>query len=398
MFKKIKKGFTLVELVIVIAIVAILAAVSVGAYFGITDSANNSRLEQESKQVYTAVQTVALAPNDHSSLSSSGLIITNLQKFETELEKNLGKDVYLTDVVDEKASIGPTICFSAEAYVKATLGGSTVYRSFQYHNAEIGGKKYVADIVTGEGHVAKVDSTTTPDTPSDPAVASKIVLTEYHITLGHNSEGYKVEATVYDQYNEPMDVLGEWVEFENNALAYSPTQGLNRLVVWGQNNGVAKFKFVYQDIESDILTISVVIEEQTIKSYVITYPLGTTTNMTGNNDAALFGLNAQEIDIKSVKCTPSNRVGLNKDGTIRLYADKDSGDGNELHITVANGTINSVNLRLGDSVSNFTVNGLTGSKEQATYLVDSNTVIIKNTHLGTSTQLHLASIELRCTI
>lgn len=258
MFKKIKKGFTLVELVIVIAIVAILAAVSVGAYFGITDSANNSRLEQESKQVYTAVQTVALAPNDHSSLSSSGLIITNLQKFETELEKSLGKDVYLTDVVDEKVSTVPTICFSAETYVKAELGGSTVYKSFQYHIAEVGGKKYVADVVTGEGHVAKVQSTTTPEDPTGPAVANRIVLTEYNVTLGHNSDGYMVEATVYDQYNQPMDVLGEWVLVgANNAIAYSPTQGLNRLVIWGQTSGVVTFKFVYANIESDLLTITV---------------------------------------------------------------------------------------------------------------------------------------------
>ena len=46
-FKKAKKGFTLVELVVVIAVIAILAAVSVGAYFGVTESANNSKAEQE---------------------------------------------------------------------------------------------------------------------------------------------------------------------------------------------------------------------------------------------------------------------------------------------------------------------------------------------------------------
>ena len=51
LFKKAKKGFTLVELVVVIAVIAILAAVSVGAYFGVTESANNSKLEQEAKQV-----------------------------------------------------------------------------------------------------------------------------------------------------------------------------------------------------------------------------------------------------------------------------------------------------------------------------------------------------------
>ena len=50
LFKKAKKGFTLVELVVVIAVIAILSAVSVGAYFGITESANSSAAEQGAKQ------------------------------------------------------------------------------------------------------------------------------------------------------------------------------------------------------------------------------------------------------------------------------------------------------------------------------------------------------------
>lgn len=49
--RKMRKGFTLVELVIVIAVIAILAAVSVGAYFGVTDSANSSAADQTNKQV-----------------------------------------------------------------------------------------------------------------------------------------------------------------------------------------------------------------------------------------------------------------------------------------------------------------------------------------------------------
>lgn len=50
-FKKLKKGFTLVELVVVIAVIAVLAAVSVGAYFGVTDSANSSNATAAYKQI-----------------------------------------------------------------------------------------------------------------------------------------------------------------------------------------------------------------------------------------------------------------------------------------------------------------------------------------------------------
>ena len=51
MRKLFKKGFTLVELVVVIAVIAIFAAVSVGAYFGVTDSANSSNATAALKQV-----------------------------------------------------------------------------------------------------------------------------------------------------------------------------------------------------------------------------------------------------------------------------------------------------------------------------------------------------------
>ena len=76
MNKKLKKGFTLVELVVVIAVIAILAGVSVGAYFGITDSANTSKCQQEAKGIVTAMQLIASDPEVKGvSLSSTGLTV-----------------------------------------------------------------------------------------------------------------------------------------------------------------------------------------------------------------------------------------------------------------------------------------------------------------------------------
>ena len=62
LFKKAKKGFTLVELVVVIAVIAILAAVSVGAYFGVTESAKNSKADQEAKALHTSIMLVMNDP------------------------------------------------------------------------------------------------------------------------------------------------------------------------------------------------------------------------------------------------------------------------------------------------------------------------------------------------
>lgn len=49
--RSLKKGFTLVELVVVIAVIAVLAAVSVGAYFGITETANLQAAKTHVKQL-----------------------------------------------------------------------------------------------------------------------------------------------------------------------------------------------------------------------------------------------------------------------------------------------------------------------------------------------------------
>lgn len=48
-FSKLKKAFTLVELVIVIAIIAILTSVSIVTYFGVTSSAKKSVLTEEAR-------------------------------------------------------------------------------------------------------------------------------------------------------------------------------------------------------------------------------------------------------------------------------------------------------------------------------------------------------------
>ena len=48
-----KKGFTIVELVIVIAVIAILAAVMIPTFSGVVESANESKTLQDAKNAYT---------------------------------------------------------------------------------------------------------------------------------------------------------------------------------------------------------------------------------------------------------------------------------------------------------------------------------------------------------
>lgn len=160
-FKKAKRGFTLVELVVVIAVIAILAAVSVGAYFGITESANNSRLEQETKQMHTAIQAVALGNNSNAELTSSGLTVKSIKTFEEDVEKNFGGDI--TVCSDAAPVIGnkPTIVLKTDELNKSYT--EKVYKTYEYYQPQIGGKKIITDVVTGD---TKIESSSTKFDPN----------------------------------------------------------------------------------------------------------------------------------------------------------------------------------------------------------------------------------------
>ena len=57
-FKKDQKGFTLVELIVVLVILAILAALLVPALLGYIDRARSSKYLEEARSIYTAIQAV----------------------------------------------------------------------------------------------------------------------------------------------------------------------------------------------------------------------------------------------------------------------------------------------------------------------------------------------------
>ena len=149
LFRKIKKGFTLVELVVVIAVIAILAAVSVGAYFGVTESAKASKLEQESKQLYTAIHIVGNSNSDNHQLDANGLHIVDTDVFEVELNKVTGGhyEVYKDG---ETQIAGDAIILKEAASTNDLIGNAKTYSSFEYYTPETGKKAGVIDVISGE--------------------------------------------------------------------------------------------------------------------------------------------------------------------------------------------------------------------------------------------------------
>ena len=157
--KIIKKGFTLVELVVVIAVIAILAAVSVGAYFGVTESASNSRLTQEGAQIKLNITLLGSEGNDYCSLNNEYLIINDLGEFSAELNNNSG--INYNVLIDGDGSFDeehPTINFIT---VNVDEGR---YDYFEYANPDVVDKYIKVHIVSGDSEI--VDGEIGVNTPS----------------------------------------------------------------------------------------------------------------------------------------------------------------------------------------------------------------------------------------
>ena len=130
-----------------------------------------------------------------------------------------------------------------------------------------------------------------------------------------------------------------------------------------------------------------------VVSYVAKYTGTTTTNMAADaNNAESLGLDATLFTVTAEKCGQNNNVGLNKNGTIRLYSDKNA-NGNALTISCTQ-TIVSIEIEFDSTVGAFSVNGVAGDKTVSLYEVNGNSVVIKNIQTGDSTQVHIKSIKI----
>ena len=128
-----KKGFTIVELVIVIAVIAILAGVLIPTFAGIVAKANKSAAQQEAAALYKEAYALDLADGVHN-----------------------GKEG--TEEIDEVE--GKTVTYTV------TVSGSTTTISFSYTNAD----GYTARFDGAEWTVEKAENAPTEDPTEDPTV------------------------------------------------------------------------------------------------------------------------------------------------------------------------------------------------------------------------------------
>lgn len=122
-FKNDNKGFTLVELIVVLVILAILAAILVPALLGYIDEAKNKQLELHGKSVYTAAQAVA------SKAYGAGKEVP-MAAGNTDATK------YYTNFVTEVQTISEITTFgtTSDAYIKVGTVNSQNPSATEKHN------------------------------------------------------------------------------------------------------------------------------------------------------------------------------------------------------------------------------------------------------------------------
>ena len=123
----------------------------------------------------------------------------------------------------------------------------------------------------------------------------------------------------------------------------------------------------------------------------IKYSGSSTTNMTGNNDAATLGLDANEWSVVGAKGSNSNFPGLNKAGDIRLYYN--AGGSNKITITAPK-SVDFVRMTFNTGYENVsvTVGGNPVAAVDGAYSINATTFVLGNAN-SSNVQVQIKTID-----
>ncbi len=360
--KSTKKGFTLVELLVVIAILAILATVSVVGYTAFIEKAHQSVAMQEMTQIRNA------------------LVAEDITNELIDLSDGIDGTHQIVVASTEGAQGSPSEAEIVLNFVN-DLGIAGIFRvsnkQLQFSPA---GKDATAtcDFVTGEITTAKgaivvptCEHANTAEIPAVPATCTETGLTAgvKCADCGHIITAQEEVATIAH--------TGGTATCSEQAICTICEQPYGDL---GHSwNGSS-----CENCDAEKVTMQ--------------YVADTTTNMGDGNNATSVGLNASVWTITATKGACSNNIGLNKDDEIRLYANKADGNGNVLTVSVANGTIESIviNTKKIDGTMVVTVGENVVEESEGSYIINATEFSIANKYVGDSsnTQILIESIEI----
>ncbi len=225
------KAFTLIELVVVMAVIAILAGVSVGAYFGITNNANESATEQFAKQAQDLFTIKSVSDNKkYSSLDDMAADFISNDLDENGLDKTQVNYVMLDKGEGEAQDV--LFVFNSSKWVCSVYDGrqfselSDYYSSFEdmandFAKMEILEGYDVGTLIAvedkegllnfyqyGDSYLRKAIKVTYSDTdyfvPNGQTLIKTVSLVPDLASVADASNVY--ERQYYDASNKPIDV------------------------------------------------------------------------------------------------------------------------------------------------------------------------------------------------
>ena len=240
-----KKGFTLVELVIVIAVIAILAGVMIGTFASVVKKANESRKAQE----MAAAKTEQTANDVIEKLSNSNWLgwedfETNLVAKMTEVYKNAKKDE-ITDVNTIQEAVKAAV---AEYYAKHSQDNTGLTAEQVKYIVETAVAKNAYVGVTAEQVKAIVNSAVSGSSTLTKAQVQAIVdaaqaknLTAAQVSKAIADATAKL-ATTDDVSEKADEILKKVNEASAKALTEKQVQDIVNAAVWNAG-GVTKTWF-----------------------------------------------------------------------------------------------------------------------------------------------------------
>lgn len=199
----------------------------------------------------------------------------------------------------------------------------------------------------------------------------------------------------------PTTLYSNTISYSVNPESTTVTYDAGKITIKASENQTSTVSYYLDGNETAAGTLTIVVNKDS-RVETMSHSETTTGNMDGTNQATKFGLAAGLLSVVSNKGDQGNHVGVNKDGTFRLYAGSNSSkNGAELIISIApgyDGTIESIEITLGGTVSAYSINGneetdLVQNGVKA-YAINSEQVIIKNV-ASTKQQVHIKSIEIK---
>ena len=192
-----------------------------------------------------------------------------------------------------------------------------------------------------------------------------------------------------------LENIPDATSIENGAIAGKVFRGWATATIEGEVNeaqaGIVATPTVMPGEDTRYYAVYAIEEGGEEDVTTIKYSGSTTTNMTGNNDAATLGLDANEWSVVGAKGSNSNFPGLNKAGDIRLYYN--AGGSNTITITAPK-SVDFVRMTFNTGYENVSVavGGNPVAAVDGAYSINATTFVLGNAN-SSNVQVQIKTID-----